>query len=463
MAGQDSKPQIKADGRRRPGAEMPIEFQCQCGAKLRAKEELAGKRLKCPKCSNALTIPEPDAPHDEMELGFDELADFESAASPLDRGDRSPKPSPNSSRLLIIVGIAAGVVALLLIVAVLMLTGGGADEIARNDSNPSSSQQPSSEDTTTPEEPFEEDDASEDDASEDDSAEDDRVEADSADGGDDVTAQADAEPSPHEDTKPAEDAEDQSELQVALHQWHGQSGALVGTRRVEDDESPLIMNYSWMCELLPFLGYQQLHDNFKFSNKWTEPQNLAVAAVVVPEFLNPEDPRHRWEGYPFQGLALTHFVGMSGVEDQRNVVAASLPRSDPRAGIFGYDEVAKADDVSDGLGKTIMIIGAGKIVAPWVQGGGSTIRGAREPYFDELTGFSLPSDKGKSTVAAFADGSVRRLSSDIDPRVFRAMCTAGGGESVDVDAVGPKLGPFPTRKRADFNGLQGPKREDKDP
>jgi hypothetical protein len=36
---------------------MPITVACQCGAKFAAKDELAGKAVKCPKCSQPLKIP----------------------------------------------------------------------------------------------------------------------------------------------------------------------------------------------------------------------------------------------------------------------------------------------------------------------------------------------------------------------------------------------------------------------
>ncbi len=37
---------------------MPISVQCDsCSAKLKVRDELAGKRVKCPKCSQPLTIP----------------------------------------------------------------------------------------------------------------------------------------------------------------------------------------------------------------------------------------------------------------------------------------------------------------------------------------------------------------------------------------------------------------------
>jgi RsiW-degrading membrane proteinase PrsW (M82 family) len=48
---------------------MAIEVSCDCGGRFRAKDELAGRRVKCPKCGAALTIPLPPI----------ELADFDAA------------------------------------------------------------------------------------------------------------------------------------------------------------------------------------------------------------------------------------------------------------------------------------------------------------------------------------------------------------------------------------------------
>jgi hypothetical protein len=39
---------------------MPISFPCGCGRTLRVKEELAGRKVRCPKCSTILTVPKSD-------------------------------------------------------------------------------------------------------------------------------------------------------------------------------------------------------------------------------------------------------------------------------------------------------------------------------------------------------------------------------------------------------------------
>jgi hypothetical protein len=46
---------------------MPIPFSCECGKKLQAKDEFAGKRLKCPGCGKILTIPTPAVEEPELE------------------------------------------------------------------------------------------------------------------------------------------------------------------------------------------------------------------------------------------------------------------------------------------------------------------------------------------------------------------------------------------------------------
>ncbi len=50
---------------------MPIEFSCgECDRPIRVKDELAGKRIKCPGCSEAVTVPEEDAPPPPKKSGL---------------------------------------------------------------------------------------------------------------------------------------------------------------------------------------------------------------------------------------------------------------------------------------------------------------------------------------------------------------------------------------------------------
>lgn len=219
--------------------------------------------------------------------------------------------------------------------------------------------------------------------------------------------------------------------------WNSSDSALFkGVRKVEEKPlDVLYVHYSWMCSLLPHLKHYDIYDRINFEKDWTAEGNFELTFFRIPEFLNPAARRDRWQGYPFHGMALTHFVGMAGVESGLNELAATYPREDPRAGIFGYDRILRSDEVTDGLNQTILMIGAEGVAGPWVQAGGSTIRGARKPHFDEFTGFHSAGAPDGGTYVLMADGSMRFISKDIDPKVFEAMCTAHGGEQVDLSAT----------------------------
>src|SRR5688500_1038382 len=52
--------QSSSAGRFRRGyVAMAIAFSCPCGRKINAKDEQAGKRVKCPACQQPITIPNP--------------------------------------------------------------------------------------------------------------------------------------------------------------------------------------------------------------------------------------------------------------------------------------------------------------------------------------------------------------------------------------------------------------------
>lgn len=426
---------------------MAIAVRCTCGKKLQAKASMAGKCAKCPHCGHIIRLPKP-TPIAGKAFDLPDLSDVTAPpAAPQPGGPRPIRMGSRSSSAgkpnLILIGAAAlaGTAAILVVVVVIFSLGGSdgradgrelattGDHGITEAAGPTPAPAPTDRrdpPTVAP-----------------------RTEVPGPASNDAAATdlgprapESDDETASNEPDAPVED----TGFLVSISQWHRQPAtALRGTRMVNEGQV-VPLRYSWMCELLPFLGHQhqKLHDQFDFDKPWTEPQNAGLASTVVPEFVNPEDGRTRWEGFPYEGVALTHFVGMSGVEDQRNVVAAKLPRSDPRAGVFGYDDVAGPNDITDGLGKTIMVISAGEIVAPWVQGGGATIRGAREPYFDTLTGFGTRGSKGRSAVASFADGTVRRIAADVDPQVFRALCTTHGAETVDVAGFGPTRTSLPT-------------------
>jgi predicted RNA-binding Zn-ribbon protein involved in translation (DUF1610 family) len=97
---------------------MSISFQCpQCGKKLKAPDNAAGKSSSCPGCGNKVTCPEPvyDAEVVEMEVapdkpkGFDPFADLDDdkpynvagTPAPAQAADDGRRPCPMCGEMIV--------------------------------------------------------------------------------------------------------------------------------------------------------------------------------------------------------------------------------------------------------------------------------------------------------------------------------------------------------------------------
>ena len=111
---------------------MAIKVSCTCGKTISAKDEFAGRRVKCPACKKPLQIPEADVEEEsyEDEWDLDDYGEEEADSQPVRprRKNRSTKSksrkggrksASSSSNLLI--GLSAGGGILLVVVLVWML------------------------------------------------------------------------------------------------------------------------------------------------------------------------------------------------------------------------------------------------------------------------------------------------------------------------------------------------------
>ena len=173
--------------------------------------------------------------------------------------------------------------------------------------------------------------------------------------------------------------------------------------------------------MLPYLGHESWAEDINPSYSWDSRKNRPITTRALEAVQNPTvSDRETASGYP-----VTHYVGMAGIGPD----AASLPRDDPRAGIFGYRESRRLTDVPDGASNTIATIGVSDKLGSWAAGGAATVRGFTEkPYINGPDGFGSGLPGGM--YVGMADGSSRFLSSNIDPTVLEHLATAAGGESV---------------------------------
>lgn len=473
---------------------MPIAVECnQCQSRFGAPDHLAGKSVRCPTCSATISIPGTAAgPKTAPSSQTTTKGTRPQAVGPGTRpqgakpggwGAATHQPAAKSSTGLII-GIVVGVGALLMlaigaIVVVVVMNGSGDVEVAQNDSSNQMMAPETSEHTdSTASSPASGSSAglgisaapvpsSQGSSSESPSNSGSEQGAGitrptpSGNFGAPVDGSSPTDSSDSESTgatRPPRNNSDrgtassgsstgQPSIVSGMDQWWNRSEKNEGSIDVEEMDLA-IYHYSWLTEVLPFIGHAELHDKLDLSKPFNRTvPNIEVAHELIPQFLNPADSRVRFEGHYFEGLGLTHFVGMSGVENTRNTTAALLPRTDDRAGIFGYDSVAQPSEVTDGLSNTIMIIGSGMASGPWISGGGHSVRGARSPHFDSFTGFGSKGVDDGGAIVVMADGSVRIVTAEISDDVFRAMCTIHGGETVDVESSTKPSTDWSTRRR----------------
>ena len=186
---------------------------------------------------------------------------------------------------------------------------------------------------------------------------------------------------------------------------------------------------SWIAELLPFLGHADW--NLKPVDNWNSPANRRFTRRPLPEVVNPAlGPATAADDYP-----VTHYVGSAGVGED----AAGLPGDNPRAGVFGYERQLRPQDLVRGSSNTIAILGVQDQCGPWAQGGQATVRPlAHQPYINGPDGFGSGQEDGM--VVGFADGSVRFLSKNTDPKIMERL-VAVQGEKVDLSMFDPQPPP----------------------
>jgi uncharacterized protein (TIGR03067 family) len=206
---------------------------------------------------------------------------------------------------------------------------------------------------------------------------------------------------------------------------------------------------SWAVDLLPHLGNEYVDWKLDLEGSWLAEKNAPFAKRVVAPLLAHHIPglapaRITYPGQGEQPFGASHFVAMAGLGYDAAELVPSSPDYARKAGIFGYDRVVKRVQVADGLDKTIaLILVPDEHKSPWMMSGGATVRGVSDDPTDAkpMAPFvcatfpgqvdKFPKFKGKrGTIAIMADGKVRFLPEDLDPKMFRAMCTYAGGEEI---------------------------------
>lgn len=161
---------------------------------------------------------------------------------------------------------------------------------------------------------------------------------------------------------------------------------------------------------------------------WNAPENDRFVRRRLPPFQIPGLAAAGPDGYP-----AGHFVGVAGVGTD----AAGLPKTHPRAGIFGWDRRTTEEDVRDGLSNTFLVLGREDQLHSWANGQHSIRALTAEPYLRGPDGFGTGEPEGMHVL--MADGSVKFLATATAPVIFRRYAAMADGQPLDPMSPGDPL------------------------
>jgi prepilin-type processing-associated H-X9-DG protein len=225
------------------------------------------------------------------------------------------------------------------------------------------------------------------------------------------------------------------QIGLGLHNYHSAYDCFpAGT--VANPSLPPGRRLSWLTVLTGFI--EQIFFLFDFHEPWDVPPNRAPMArgVDTPpapagenRLLQCPSSGHHSKAAA-NGPGLTTYVGIAGLGPD----AATLPKGDPRCGVFGYDRATATSEITDGTSATMMVVETNTGNGPWTAGGPPTLRAvdpARRPYIGRGRPFGGIHPGGANVL--MADGSVRFIKASIDPHVIEAISTIAGGEVMTCD------------------------------
>jgi prepilin-type N-terminal cleavage/methylation domain-containing protein/prepilin-type processing-associated H-X9-DG protein len=226
---------------------------------------------------------------------------------------------------------------------------------------------------------------------------------------------------------------------------------------VVDGKGPILnapsgYHHGWAVQILPFIGQNNIYNNFNLKDSVYAPSNMTARDVQVATFLCPSD-------------AATGPISYAGCHHD-----VEAPIAADNHGVLYLNSHVRFEDITDGPAQTILLgelRRGGAATLGWASGTSSTLRNAGHPLNDPSSldalfkntpqlsdaerfaavtqmaedgalpigfvgGFTSFHPLGSNFL--FCDGSVRFLRTSIDLRVFRLLGHRADGEPISDDA-----------------------------
>jgi prepilin-type processing-associated H-X9-DG protein len=192
------------------------------------------------------------------------------------------------------------------------------------------------------------------------------------------------------------------------------------TNTYSADGTPLL---SWRVHILPYLEYDDLHQQFNLNEPWDGPTNRKLLDQLPRIYADPRDqswPRPNRTFYRGFSSAGAVFERRS-IATRTKLIGGGLDKPPP--GVERFD----LRSLKDPPAGTILVVEAGDPVE-WTKP--DDLDAAAGKPFPTLGGMNW---RGNRFNVLFADGSVRFLRSDLPETTLRALVTHSGGEPLPAN------------------------------
>ncbi len=187
------------------------------------------------------------------------------------------------------------------------------------------------------------------------------------------------------------------QILLAFHNYHDVHRNLPAPIQRSADGDPLL---SWRVAILPYIEQGALYDEFHLDEPWDSEHNLKLLDRMPTTYADPSLPLP-------PGMTVYHVPVGEGW-------------------LFSADAPTSFRQITDGLSNTIALFEANADTAvPWTKPADAEI----DPD-DPLANMAKHRVGGFNV--GFADGSVRFITNQIDPTLFKALLTRAGNEVVDI-------------------------------
>jgi len=191
------------------------------------------------------------------------------------------------------------------------------------------------------------------------------------------------------------------QIGVAMLNYHDKYGCFPPAYVADAKGRPL---HGWRVLLLPYMEQGTLYDRLKLDEPWDSPHNRALLQHAVARYFR--------------------CPSASNAEDETSYVMIVGPGT-----ISDGPHSVRLEDITDGASNTIMIVEVKDSGIHWAE--------PRDLSFKDMS-FRINDPNGKGigsyhpgiASVLFADGAVRSISNEIDPKLMKSLITINGKEDV---------------------------------